>query len=330
MNNQRAYLFLICSVTLWLISCEKEITIDLPNVEDKLVVEGKIEYDGITNTPPIVILTKSTGYFEPTDLNSLQELFVHGADVTVTVDNVNHQLTELCLSDILTLISSGVIDSSLVEDLLGASLENLIGFEYCLYTIIDNSLYGEPGKTYKLTITTGGKTYTSTTSIPALNPLISVWYLAQKDDTLGFAWARMHDPPGKGNAYRWYARRISKNADGEEKDAAFVAPFGSSFEDKFIDGLEFDFAYDRGHPPGNHDDDPGEAPHFFKQTDTIAIKFCTIEMQVYEFLRIMEVEANSNGSPFASPSTIPTNIDNDGLGLWAGYGVTYDTIYGTP
>lgn len=309
-------------------ACEQEITIDLPDVEDKIVVEGKIEYDGITNTPPIVMLTKSTGYFEPTDLNSLQDLFVHNAAVTVTVDNVNHQLTEYCLSDILTLISSGVIDSSLVEDLLGTSLDNLIGFEYCLYTIIDNSLYGQAGKTYDLRIVSEGKTYTATTHIPQLNPLKSVWFLTQKEDTLGFAWGRMQDPPGKGDAYRWYARRISKNINGEEKDAAFVAPFGSSFDDKFIDGLEFDFAYDRGHRPGSHDDDEGETPHFFKQSDTIAIKFCTISLPVYDFLRIMEVEANSNGSPFASPSTIPTNIDNDGLGLWAGYGVSYDTIYG--
>ncbi len=328
MNNQRTLLLIIFSVTFWLIACEKEITIDLPDVEDKLVVEGKIEYDGITNTPPIVILTKSTGFFEPTDLNSLQDLFVHDAVVTVAVDNISHQLTEFCLSEMLALISSGVIDSSLVEDLLGATLENLIGFEYCLYTIIDNSLYGQPGKSYDLTIVSEGKTYTSTTSIPPLNPLISVWYETQKDDTLGFAWARMYDPPGKGDAYRWYARRISHNGLGEEKDAFFVAPFGSSFEDKFIDGLEFDFAYDRGHRPGDHDDDPGETPHFFKKSDTIVIKFCTIALPVFEFLRIMEVEANSNGSPFASPSTIPTNIDNNGLGLWAGYGVTYDTIFG--
>jgi len=323
----------IALLSIILIGCEKQIDIDLPEAKPQLVIEGKIEYDGIKKTPPYVILTKSEGFFEPTSIAAIEEAFVHNAQVTVTVDNVSYNLPEICLSDLLPLIA---LDSSLAEvvaEFVGTSVANLGGFEYCIYTVLDTTssdyVYGEAGKTYVLTVVSEGETYTSTTVIPPLVPLDSIWYLPQLDDTLGFVWAHLVDPGGVYNAYRWFAKRISHDYLGNPKDDYFVAPFGSSFEDKFIDGQSFDFAYDRGHPPGDHSEvDPSEVPHYFKPQDTIVIKFCTIGADIYKFLRVYEIEINSSGSPFASPSTIPTNIEGGGLGLWAGYGVTYDTIYG--
>mgnify|MGYP000346730943 CR=1 FL=1 len=41
--------------------------------------------------------------------------------------------------------------------------------------------------------------------------------------------------------YRWSARRISSYDDGSTKDAAFIAPLGSTFNDDFFNGLSFDF-----------------------------------------------------------------------------------------
>ena len=38
----------------------------------------------------------------------------------------------------------------------------------------------------------------------------------------------------------------------------------------------------------------------------------------------------SNGSPFSSPVLIPSNISNGALGIWAGYGTWYDTLYCIP
>ncbi|PCJ82078.1 MAG: hypothetical protein COA57_13670 [Flavobacteriales bacterium] len=310
-----------------LFSCEKEINIKIPEYEPKLVIEGVIESSGVTGAPPIVILTKSSAYFEETDLNAIQNLFVHDAIVTVEDGNTTSTLEELCLNDLDSTIAP------LVASYFGINEQDLSTFNYCVYTVpfVDlisgNHLKGEVGKTYKLTVESEGNTYTASTEIPQLVPLDSVWFEVQIQDTLGFAWARMTDPTGRGNAYRWFAKRITLDANGEPKDDNFIAPFGSAFNDEFVDGVSFDFAYDRGHPPTGHENEPGEVDHYYKIGDTIVVKFTTIDNDVYEYMRLYEVQINSNGSPFASPANVPTNIEGGALGLWAGYGATYDTLF---
>ena len=304
-------------------SCEKDITVDLPEAESKLVVEGRIEADSTGGLPPIVILTKSVGYFEPTDLNTIQSLFVHNATVSVSVDGKTYALEEVCLNN---------LDPQLVPlaaEFLGLSEEDLKAFNYCIYTvpltdlISGNYLKGEVGKTYTLRVLNEGKEYTSETRIPELVSLDSLWFEARRDDTLGFAFATMTDPPEFGNANRWFAKRLNV----AKADNGYLAPFGSAFDDEFINGVSFEFAYDRPDPPGFIEDEPGEVGHYYKLGDTVAIKFCTIDRGVFDFLRIYEVEISSNGSPFASPSTIPTNIKGGALGFWAGYGASYDTLF---
>ena len=309
--------------------CEKEITVEVPDSSARLVIEGRIESDGVNKIPPIVTLTKTTGYFSSTSFSELANLQVHNAQISVTVDNATYPLEELCTANIDPILLP------LVADFLGVPEEELAAYNYCVYTVpladivSGNFLSGEVGKTYHLTVVSEGATYTAKTKIPSLHKLNSLWYEEAQADTFGYAWANISDPDTVGDAYRWFAKRISHNAAGEQKDATFLAPAGSAFEDKFINGITFDFAYDRGHRPGEHpEEDPAELPHFFKKSDTIVVKFCTIDISVYRFLRIYEIEVNSAGSPFASPSTIPTNIEGGGLGLWAGYGATYDTIFG--
>ncbi len=71
---------LLTASALVLISCEKEVEVDLPETEAKLVVEGTIEQ----GQPPIVILTRTQSYFAPTDLNSIAGIFVKDAVITVS------------------------------------------------------------------------------------------------------------------------------------------------------------------------------------------------------------------------------------------------------
>jgi len=310
-------------------ACEKEIQVDVPDPVPKLVIEGRIESDGITKTPPLITLSKSSSFFGTTSFDALANLQVHNAQVSITVDDVIYPLEELCVA---TLDTSFI---PFIADFLGVEAEDLASFNFCVYTVpiadllSGTFLSGEVGKTYHLRVVSEGTTYTSTTKIPAINTLNNVWYMPALDDTFGFAWANMADPDTIGDAYRWFAKRISHTIKGDQKDAGFIPPAGSAFDDKFINGLEFDFAYDRGHPPGDHSEEfDTELSHYFKKSDTIVIKFTTIDLKVYRFLRVFEIEISSAGSPFASPSTIPTNIEGGGLGLWAGYGVSYDTIYG--
>ena len=239
-----------------------------------------------TGQKPFVLLTKNAPYFASMDSNSIKQYTVKNA--FVTINN-------------------------------GMQTDTMKGNNYYY---VATKMLGENGKTYTLKVVVDGKTYTSTTKINKPIPLDSVWFKVQKKDTFGFIWAHLTDPTGIGNAYRWYAKRIGKDND-------FVAPMGSVFDDKFIDGKSFDFGYNRGSIPDSKSPDDyksSEENGYFKKGDVVIIKFCSISEAEYNYLRRFEMLSASNGNPFASPSTLPTNISNNALGLWCGYGTTFDTL----
>ncbi len=151
-------------------------------------------------------------------------------------------------------------------------------------------------------------------------PLDSVWFKIQEGkDSLGYVWAHLRDPDTLGNCYRWFAKRLGK-------DKSFIAPSGSVFEDKFINGKEFDFAYNRGSVPNsNAEDDNNEEAGFFKAGDTIEVKFCTITYESYQFWRQAENQSGSAGSPFGSPAVFPTNIKG-GIGIFEAFNPTFYTV----
>ena len=111
-----------------------------------------------------------------------------------------------------------------------------------------------------------------------------------------------------------------------QKDAFPIAPFGSVFDDKFLNGLSLEIEYNRGEV-GNLEgpDDEGPEEGYFKRGDTVVIKFTTIDYLTYLHLRALEDQAATNGSPFASPGNLPSSVVG-GIGLWAGYGVRLDTV----
>ena len=151
---------------------------------------------------------------------------------------------------------------------------------------------------------------------------------------MGFLWATLTDPDTIGNCYRWYAQRINKytygELQGEMKDPFQIAPFGSAFDDKFFNGLEFEFAYNRGEI-GNMEgpDDEGPEEGFFKDNDTVVVKYTTIDRKTFYYLRALENSAASAGSPFATAGNIPSNVKN-GHGFFMGFGAVYDTVICLP
>ncbi len=272
-------------VLLFFNSCTKDIKIDLPDPKPKIVVDGRIE----NGDKPVVILTRNAGYFQPVDSNTLINSIITNALVTVSDGIVTDTLKlQLDLTSIIPLVYKGAIT-------------------------------GQAGKTYTLTVVADGKTLTSTTTIPNPVPLDSIWFKLQPpNDSLGFIWAHLTDPPGRGNAYRWFAKRIGK-------DAYYIPPLGSAFDDKFIDGKSFDFAYNRGIAPNSSaTDDNNKEAGFFKKGDSVSVKFCTISEDAFYFFRAYEAQVFNNGNPFASPQPIPTNIypQDDALGFWCGYGTS--------
>jgi hypothetical protein len=283
---------------LGLVSCEKNISITLPVVSPQVVVEGHIE----TGQGAYVVLTRSSAYFAPLDTAAILNSIVRYA--TVIVSDGIHTDTLPMITDILPLSNQYLYTTYLPW----------------YYKKANPTVIGRVGGSYNLTIIADGKKLTSTTTIPVPVKLDSAWFKYQPpSDSLGFIWAHLTDPAADANYYRWYAKRL-------HKDKKYLAPFGSAFNDKFINGKSFDFAYNRGIEPGSRalDDNNGEAG-YFKKGDTVVVKFCSVDYNTYTFYYSYETEGANAGNPFGAPSNIKTNIQG-GLGVWGGFSTTFDTV----
>lgn len=292
-NNKNSFPFLrrglgrgAFFLLLLLASCTEDINLSVIGGEEKIVIEGTIE----NGHPAKVIVTRSSPVSQPIDANSI------------------------LVTDAQVYVSDGVTTDTL---LLG--IDSFASLPV-LYT--GSTVAGVPGGTYSLTVIADGKTFTATTTIPQPVALDSVWWKATPpSDTLGWAWAHLTEPAGYGNAYKWYAKRATK-------DRRYLAPSGSTFEDKFIDGKSFEFAYNRASDPNdptaNEPDDITRG--YYKYSDMVYIKFCTMDSKTAKFYTTFEAAMQTNGNPFASPVSIISNINGGALGVWGGLGCTYDTI----
>lgn len=304
--------------------CEKEITVNLPDEEARIVVEGTIE----PGSPPIVMLTRTQGFFDPTDLSTYANIFVHGATIQVSDGQNTFTLQEIC---------SGSLTPEQIQaiaQLTGIDPTLLSSADVCAYSSLNPADVGVIGRTYTLSIAAEGKTLSSVTTIPYPVALDSTWFrLAEQDpddDTLGYVWARLTDPDSLGNAYRFMTRRISHDADGYVEDPTFIAPLGSSFYDKFINGLAFDFFSVRGRSPyTDQEEDENDERGKFKVNDTVVVKFVSIGYKEYDFYQTFENNVASQGDLFSTPSNARTNIQG-GLGIWAGWAPYIDTVVCVP
>lgn len=301
-------------------SCTKEIEVDLPETEPKVVVEGSIE----TGQPPIVLLTRTQSYFDPTTIEGIASLYITDATVIVSNGFITDTLDKIC-SDQLT--EDQLIAAS---EATGISIDLLREITICAWTDLSNTIVGVEGVSYSLKVLAEGKTVSAITKVPFGVTLDSLWFkLANQqpdDDTLGFLWGRLSDPDTAGNAYRWFAKRLNLNDEGEQKDGSFVAPLFSVFEDRYANGLTFDFAYNRGSVAfSDAEDDVNVESGYFKVGDTVVVKFASIGLPEFRFWDSHSVNVTSQGDLFSSPSNVKSNV-NGGLGVWVGYGARLDTV----
>lgn len=277
-----------------LASCEKEVNIKLNTGEPTLVVEGAIE----TGLPPYVFLTTSVGYFAKIDLETLQNSFVHGAEVTISNGDTTLPLQEVN------------IDSA--------------GYQFTVYTFenfLNPPMVGEIEKFYTLTIHYNGQTYTSTTKIPNPKGIDSMQGIApaeppENNPDVVQLLIYFSDPDTLGNNFRYFTQRNS--------DLMYPG-YSSVYDDELINGKkDFKVTLTAG---GSRASSPNfDSTGFFYKGDTITLKWCAIDRAVFDFYRTYEYAIGTIGSPFASPINVKTNISNGALGIWAGYGATYTTI----
>lgn len=330
MKHKRSQLIpILGGLALFTTSCEQVIEVELPDVEQELVVEGRIE----TGAAPVVWLGRTQGYFEPLDFALSGDFFLGGA--TVTLERSGGEVV------VLDAVCSADLPADILSDLataVGLPEALLASANLCFYTAFDLGWAGEAGETYRLEVTLDGETARATTHIPQPVPMDSVWFDSPgPPDSLGIAYARFSDPDTLGNAYRWFARRINRrpawdpNA-GAVKDADFIAPLGSVIDDEFFNGLTFEFSAFRGVQAGSTaPEDQFDSPEFayFKVGDTVVVKTCTMDRRVYLALASYESAILGQGSPFTVPADMLTNVEG-GRGLFAGYAASLDTIIYTP
>jgi len=281
-------LTIISGISFIIHSCEKDITIDLPKAEEKIVVEGWIENGQAAN----VILSKNSSYFDPIDEAAINHMF--NIDAVVTVKEVETGVEEVLTKTMNPLFVPPVMYRG-------------------------TSLKGKTNHHYSLTIETDGKVLTATTYIADTINLDSTWFKKEPpNDTLGLLWIKFQDPPVLGNYYRVFTKRL-------HKDTRFVPVWGSIYDDAFFNGESIEYSFYRGQD--NYAPSPTEysdADFMFQIGDTIVSRFCVIDKAHYDFWRTYENAIFSGGNPFATPATIFSNITG-GLGVWGGYAAVYDT-----
>ena len=311
-------IILIALAALAFISCEKEVEVDLPETEAKLVVEGVIEQ----GQRPLVILTRSQSYFAPTDLNSIAGIFVSGATVTVNDGFTTYDLPELN--------SNGLTDEEIeiAAELTGIDPTLLASSGISVYTRLDTQLLGVEGRTYTLNVTGDGKSCSAVTKIPNVVPWDSTWWrLAEvnpDDDSSGYVWGRLSDPDTMGNGYRHYARRFYSADPDFVEDSRFISPLGTTFNDKYLNGLTVDFFAVRGRSPFT-DNSEDETAGFFLRGDSVVMKFVSMGLNEADFYITYDNNVASQGDIFSTPANARGNIDG-GLGIWAGWAAYYDTL----
>lgn len=297
----------------FLIACEKDIDIVLSEGEEDIVVYGFIEQD----LPPIVVLTKSLPVFSTTNIENIQNSFVHNAKIIISDGTDTVQLAEYCLLDLDEPLKSFIIGSFGMLDIAQT------GFNYCFYTLdtidlIFNKMTGKLWKTYFLSIQAEGKTLSAKTTIPGLIPFDSTWWIPHthpKKDTLVLLWVRYPDPDTAGNFARYFTKR--------NQEPFYPGYFFSVFTDELINGKEIDFPLERGQ--SRYEEVDWETYGYFSKGDTIIVKWCSIDKAHYDFWSTLETDRSNSGSPFGTPTKIISNIIG-GLGIWGGYGASFDTL----
>jgi hypothetical protein len=302
---------------LILTSCTKEVEVDIPGYEEKLVIDGRIE----TGQPPFVLLSTTKEVYAPTDVDAFLNGFITGATVTVSDGTNTITLSEVCSDN----LPPGT--EEIAAQILGIPAEQLQNYNICAYVGLDQSIWGQVGKTYTLTVSHNGETYTAQTTLLPPVPLVNSFW--QPEDGLtnhGFSWATLADPTGQYDAYFWEANVIG-NAAGDTTETGFTPTFNPVFDDEFFDGLEFEFAYENPHSGSNM---PDSSRFLYELGDTVVIKLSKLDRVVYEYFEKKYVQLQTAGNPFATPTNIPTNLSNGALGVWAGFSPSLDTLVCQP
>ncbi len=295
------YILWLTFVSLFLFtSCEKEIQVEIPDYQNKIVIEGSIE----NGSPAMVIVSRSVSYFAPLDIETLMtDVFIRDAEVTVTSSSGASEQLHFTLCQ----------DSPI----------------YMAY--VGHNVVGVPGETYKLEVKYDGKVYTAETSIREPVRLDSA-YLAFLDekDTLPTSRILLSDNPLTKDYYMFQIKVHGKKL----HDRLWVTSLPVAFDDATFNGQTVNYEILRTNPSSLFSATMSEEEQreFYRITyrrgDTVYLKTSMLDYDGYQYWSAMTYPLAVGANPFMSPAPIPCNISGDNvIGVWCGYGSTIDTLY---
>lgn len=290
---KRRFLYALFPLLVLFTACEKGVTIDLDDASGKLVVDASIE----NGRAPVVILSKSLGYFSQIDASILSNSFVRDATIQVSNGTLTHTLKEY-----------------------SADLGN--GNTLYYYSIDSSNLatafLGELEHDYSLVISWQGEEYRANTRIPAITRRVDslFWKPAppgNEPDQVSLV-VRAKDRQGLGDYIRYFTKRNSE---------PFYPGLTSVFDDQVIDGASYEIEVERG---VNRNEELEDGYNFFRRGDTVTMKLCNIDKATYDFWRTMEFSYASVGNPFSTPTRILGNVSNGALGYFGGYACQFHSL----
>lgn len=271
-NLKYIRLSLFVALALISASCQKVIHLDLSGDEQKLVIEALM---ADTINGGIVRITKTVDFYSPTVPQA-----VSGAQVQISEE--------------------GGTTTTLSETVL--PIENVATMVY-----LSQDVVSKHDKTYKLTVTVEGKTYTAQSRILTPVAIDSIKFLKNERPNAGKASWVPHcyfkDPAGVENFYRLKIKVISPASNTESTTDRFYLR-----NDKFFDGKENDFAF-QGFDT--------------KKGDVVEVELISLDNGTYEYFRTLSnIVSSGGGMNSSSPANPNSNINNGALGYFAAQAIS--------
>ncbi len=310
---------LVFLINCLLISCTKEVKIDIPNYEEKIVVEGRI----YTNQFPVVLLSRTQNIYSSTDLSAYLGSFILDAEVYMTIDGDSIQIFPMAMNELP--------DESLfrVSEILELNPDETILLPIKVYSTTDSNFVGKLSKKHRLSIFHEGKYISGETQLlPAISLSNLIWKPEIANPDYGRTVASFIDPPTGYDAYFWEVKRIHE-FEGAPIDQCYKRPSGGYIRDKYWNGTyrTLDYSNPLKRKDTTHLE---EYKRYFRKYDQVVVRFSKIEYSIYEFFRTRREQIENQGSPFASPLNVKTNLIGPAVGIWAGFSPYYDTLYCIP
>ena len=320
----------------YLFSCTKELLLELDPLATKIVVDGQIEI----NKMPQVVLTHSAYLYDNIDIEST---YIHNAEVSVSDGSNTVLLDEICykiysgLDSLLTnndtLTQAGLFGlflfkteeemDEIYKSYYGVSSEDLEeSLFFCIYVpkLGEPIMLGEEGKTYTLTVKDGLESISAVTTIPEKFKVDSLSYLVIPTAP-DYSEVFIHLTYPLNNVLGHYIQYGSKTT--TDPNYFYGMRTGSVYSDAAFAGstnLKLPLQGRKKEDDGR----PKIAERNYKSEDTVTLVWKNIDKATYDF--IFSAENDGGSTPFSSPSLIQSNIEG-GLGNWAGFNVSYASVY---